>query len=192
MQVKQALVGCQSEVVLVCMSVTGLCIVYLPVWHVKLMMPSRWRSCQGQGLEGQKTMPEQVQRYRRWLTAQQNFVCWPVDGIGGGQHGIVSTTLRALPSETFHVLGVRYMMRMHIPSYTYNKTTVEFNCCILPCQVVLRWLSQPFTPSGRDWLVRESQWDLDVSGVNQGSLKGSGNQYELVSSRCQSDFYQGC
>ena len=54
-QVQRALVGSLSEVVLVSMSVcytdlwlkyTGLGILYVPVWHVMLMMP-RWRSHQG-------------------------------------------------------------------------------------------------------------------------------------------------
>ena len=34
--------------------------------------------------------------------------------IGGGQHSIVSTTLRASRFQTFHVLRVRHMMRMCI------------------------------------------------------------------------------
>ena len=46
------------------------------------------------------------------------FARWPANRTSEGQHGIVSTTLRALPFRTFHVLGVRYMMLMRIPSTT--------------------------------------------------------------------------
>ena len=85
-------------------------------------------------------MPERVQLYGGWLTAQQNcqkaerrqdngdkkrLAChYPSDllrsltreRIGGGQHGIVSPVLQALPFRAFHVLRVRYLMCMHIPS----------------------------------------------------------------------------
>ena len=37
--------------------------------------------------------------------------------IGGGQHGVVSPALRASPFRTFHVLRVRHLMRMRIPSW---------------------------------------------------------------------------
>ena len=36
--------------------------------------------------------------------------------IGGGQHGIVSLALRASPFQTFHVLRMRHLMCMRIPS----------------------------------------------------------------------------
>ena len=49
------------------------------------------------------------------------FARWPVNGIGRGQHGVVSTVLRALPFRTSYVFGVRHMMRMRIPSITNNK-----------------------------------------------------------------------
>ena len=75
--------------------------------------------------------------YGRWLTAQQkderrqdngdkkrlvrhhpsdllhSLTC---ERIGGGQHGVVSPALRALPFQSFHVFHVRHLMRMHIPS----------------------------------------------------------------------------
>ena len=35
---------------------------------------------------------------------------------GGGQHGVVLPALRASPFRTFHVLRVRHLMRMRIPS----------------------------------------------------------------------------
>ena len=104
---------------------------YVPFWHVTLMMPLRQRSRLGLG--GQKTRQKQVQRCRRWSTAQQKderqdttcasapeeFILladpW-MAGIGRGQHDVVSTTLRPLPFQTFHMLGVRHMMHMRIPS----------------------------------------------------------------------------
>jgi len=48
------------------------------------------------------------------------FARWPVNGIGGGQHGVVSTALRALPFWTFHMLGVRHML--HLPACKIVKT----------------------------------------------------------------------
>ena len=36
--------------------------------------------------------------------------------IGGGQHGVVSPALQALPFRTFHVLRVRHLMCIRIPS----------------------------------------------------------------------------
>ena len=36
--------------------------------------------------------------------------------IGGGQHGIISPALRDSPFQTFHVLRVRHLIRMRIPS----------------------------------------------------------------------------
>ena len=38
------------------------------------------------------------------------------DPIGGGQHGVISPALRASPFRTFHVLHVRHLMCMRIPS----------------------------------------------------------------------------
>ena len=49
------------------------------------------------------------------------FVRWPMNGIGGRQQGVVSTVLWASPALTFHVLGVRHMVRMRIPSYAINQ-----------------------------------------------------------------------
>ena len=85
--------------------------------------------------------PERVQMYGRRLTAQQkderrqdngdekrfarhhqsDLLCSLTrERIGGGQHVIVSPVLRASPFRTFHVLRVRHLMRMRIPSNTYN------------------------------------------------------------------------
>ena len=36
--------------------------------------------------------------------------------IGGGQHGVVSPVDQASPFQSFHVLHVRHLMRMRIPS----------------------------------------------------------------------------
>ena len=40
----------------------------------------------------------------------------PREWIGGGQHGIVSPVLRASPFRTSHVLRMKHLMRMRIPS----------------------------------------------------------------------------
>ena len=84
-----------------------------------------------------KTTPERVQMYGRRLTAQQKDERRQDNGdekrlarhhpsnllrsltrerIGGGQHGIVSPVLRTWPFRTFHVLRVRHLMHMRIPS----------------------------------------------------------------------------
>ena len=44
------------------------------------------------------------------------FAWWYVNGKDGGQHSVILTAVRALPSLTFHVLRVRHMMRMYIPT----------------------------------------------------------------------------
>ena len=54
-----------------------------------------------------------------------------VNGIDGGQHGVVSTALRhfAISSDrTFHTLSVKHMIRKHIPSSMnkYNFTAVRY------------------------------------------------------------------
>ena len=49
--------------------------------------------------------------------------------IGRGQHGVVSPALRASPFLTFHVLCVRHLMRMHIPSI--NKHMALYKCTIV-------------------------------------------------------------
>ena len=48
----------------------------------------------------------------------------PCNGIGGGQHSIISTALQASPFQTFHVIRVRHMMRMCIPSIVMVLTVV--------------------------------------------------------------------
>ena len=54
-----------------------------------------------------------------------------VNGIDGGQHGVVLTALRhfAVSSgRTFHMLGVKHMIRKHTPSSMkkYNFTAVRY------------------------------------------------------------------
>ena len=85
MQVKQALVGSQSKVVLVCvyvcmyvcMSATGLrlkCtdlhIVYVPYWHVPLIMNAIAMDVKDQEDRRRQQDKECIQKYRSWLTAQ--------------------------------------------------------------------------------------------------------------------------
>ena len=77
MQAQQALVGSQSKVVLVCMSVTGLrlkCmdlhIVYVPYWHVPLIMNGIAMDVKDQEDRRRQQDKERIQKYRRWLTGQ--------------------------------------------------------------------------------------------------------------------------
>ena len=97
-------------------------------WHVPLRMPLR---------DG-----KEIEVGGRWLTAQQKDERRQDNGdkkrlachhpshllrslirkrIGGGQHGVVSPALRASPFQTFHVLCVRHLMCMRIPSKTRSK-----------------------------------------------------------------------
>ena len=75
-------------------------------------------------------MPERVQMYGRQLTAQYMDERRQDNGekkqlarhhpndlrISRGQHGIVSPALQASPFQIFHVLRVRHLMHMCIPS----------------------------------------------------------------------------
>ena len=82
-------------------------------------------------------MPERVQMYGRWLTAQQTDERRQDNGdqkrlarhhpsdllhsltrewVGRGQHGVISTALQGSPFLTFNALCVRHLMRMRIPS----------------------------------------------------------------------------
>ena len=87
-------------------------------------------------------MPERVQMYGRWLTAQQKDESRQDNGgkkqlvrhhpsdlhssltreRGGGQHGVVSPVLRTSPFRTFHVFLVRHLMCMGIPSINQAMT----------------------------------------------------------------------
>ena len=91
-------------------------------------------------------MPERVQMYGRQLTAQQKderrqdnddkkrlvrhhlsdlLRSLSRERIGGGQHGVVSPVLRASPFRTFHVLRVRHLMYMRIPSIHSTTTLIS-------------------------------------------------------------------
>ena len=141
MQAWRALVGSQSDVVLVCIYVCmyegGLHIVYVPLRHVPLMMPSQRRSrTQRIPVEDYARTTPDVQRR---LTAQQKdedngdkkrLVCQhPSDLLSSPTHerDRQRTAQRCLDSalsiailsyRTFHMLRVRHMMHMRIPSYT--------------------------------------------------------------------------
>ena len=148
MKARRALGGLSLRLCLyVCMSVTGLRlkytglrIVYVPLQHVPLMMPSRWRS---------RTRRIPVEDYARtspdvWrqLTAQQkdekrqdngdkkrlvrqhpsDLLCSLTRELDTDRRRTARRRLDSASSvailfdRTFHVLRVRHMMRMHIPS----------------------------------------------------------------------------
>ena len=124
-QTWRALVGiCLRLWLYVYLSVTGLQlkymglrIVYIPLLHVPLMMPLRWeievedrRWCQNESrcMEDDSLLNKRMKDDKIMVTRNDlrvttrviYFACWPVNGIGGGQHGFVLTALRASP---FHV-----------------------------------------------------------------------------------------
>ena len=107
---------------------------------------------------------ERVQMYGRQLTAQQKDKRRQDNGdekrlarhhpsdllrsltrerIGGEQHGVISPALRASPFRTFHVLRVRHLMRMRIPSYIPSPLDL-FTCSIMlfvyPCSIYAKLL----------------------------------------------------
>ena len=92
-------------------------------WHLPLRMPSR------DGLEievdGRQLAAQQKDKRRQDNGDTKRLACHHLsdflhslthEWIGGGQHDVVSPALRASPFRTFHVLRVRHLMRMHIPS----------------------------------------------------------------------------
>ena len=92
-------------------------------WHVPLRMPSR----DGMEIEvdGRRLAAEQKDERRQDIGDTKRLAHHHLsdllrslihEWIGGGQHGIVSPVLRASPFRTFHVLRVRHLMRMRIPS----------------------------------------------------------------------------
>ena len=92
-------------------------------WHVPLRMPSR----DGMEIEvdGRRLAAEQKDERRQDIGDKKRLACHhpsnllrslTCEWIGGGQHGVVSPVLRASPFRTFHVLRVRHLMRMRIPS----------------------------------------------------------------------------
>ena len=107
-------------------------IVYIPVWHVPLKMLSRWRSrSRTQRIEDARMTPDvwkTVNCSTKGLkTTRQETTCASAlelftsladlcNRIGGGQHSVILTALQDSPFQTFHMLRVRHMMCMRIPS----------------------------------------------------------------------------
>ena len=92
-------------------------------WHVPLRMPSR----DGMEIEvdGRRLAAQQKDERRQDNSDKKRLARHHLsdllrllirEWIGGGQHGVVSPPLRASPFRTFHVLRVRHLMRMHVPS----------------------------------------------------------------------------
>ena len=92
-------------------------------WHVLLMMPSR----DGMEIEvdGRRLAAEQKDERQQDNGDKKRLACHNLSNllhsltrewIGRGQHGVVSPALRASPFRTFHVLRMRHLMRMHVPS----------------------------------------------------------------------------
>ena len=64
------------------------------------------------------------------------FARWRLNGIDGGQHGVVSTALRHF--ETFHVLGVSYMIRKPTQNYSVSLGTKRLNVSkTFRCSIVI-------------------------------------------------------
>ena len=92
-------------------------------WHVPLRMPSR----NGMEIEvdGRRLAAQQKDEKRQDNGDKKRLARHhPSDllrsltreWIDGGQHGVISPALRASPFRTFHVLRVRHLMHMRIPS----------------------------------------------------------------------------
>ena len=88
-------------------------------WHMPLRMPLR----DGMEIEvdGRRLTAQQKDEKRQDIDDKKRLVrhlpsnllrSLTVERIGGGQHGIFSTALRALPFRTFHVLRVRHLIRI--------------------------------------------------------------------------------
>ena len=145
-----------------------------------LGMRLSWCNCArwphwGRGLEGQKLTPEQVQRYGRRLTTHQRMkdkitatgddmhvstqviysARWSVNGLGVGQQGIDLTALWALPFWTVHVLSVRHMMRMRIPSIWADSLLSHF--------IVLSWCSLDWVNHQTCYIMHQVlNWYIDM------------------------------
>ena len=92
-------------------------------WHMPLRMPSH----DGMEIEvdGRRLVAQQKDERRQDNSDKERLARHHLSNllrsltrewIGGGQHGIVSPALRASPFRTFHVLRVRHLICMHIPS----------------------------------------------------------------------------
>ena len=97
--------------------------------------------------------PEQVQRYGRWLAAQQKdenakitvtgddfhvstqaiyFTHWHVNGIGGGQHGIISIVLWGLPFRPIELFTCSAWDTWCTCVYPVIYTVTTY-CSLCPC-----------------------------------------------------------
>ena len=92
-------------------------------WHVLLRMPLH------DGMEikvdGRRLAAQQKDERRQDNGDKKRLACHHLSNllrslthewIGGGQHGIVSPAVQASPFRTFHVLRVRHLICMRIPS----------------------------------------------------------------------------
>ena len=147
----------------------GLRIVYVPLWHVPLMMPLRWeievedsedrrwhqnesRCMEDDSLlnKGMKDDKITVTRNDLHVTTRViYYACWPVNGIapewftsladpwtGLAENNTASSWQpfklhHFMSDRTFHVLRVRHMMRMGIPSNTRVTPVTPTNWMLL-------------------------------------------------------------
>ena len=140
------------------------------------------------GLRGQKLMPEWVQRYGRRLTTQRKsgrrqdngtgddlqvsirpiyFARWPVNGIGGGQHGIVSEPrfeLRHFELSTCSAWGTWctciYLVHKLIVHYLCLVLIKKNFCCCFCCfcRGPPNNGSTPFSYRGSQITSEHAQW----------------------------------
>ena len=120
---------------------TGLQIVYVPFWHIPLIMNAIAMDIEDWENRRQRQAKECVQRYRRWLTAQQmnEKITWQeMTGTSASERITLLADLwteKAEDSMTsswpdfaissdqiFHMLGVRQVMCMHIPFTVWDNT----------------------------------------------------------------------
>ena len=133
-----------SEVVFVhvCLSVTGLRIVYVSCSMCPLFFTLALVMEDSSEDRRRRQARERMQRYRRWLSAQQRderrqyesdrrrLACQHQrNSLRKEQHDtVVCTTLRHNLSRqpaTFHVLCVRHVLHMRIPSYDTCSPTIS-------------------------------------------------------------------
>ena len=94
----------------------GLRTVYVPLWHMLLMMPSQSRTRSRTRIDDSRTSPDlwktincstkgwkrQNNGRKKWLVRQHlsNLLWWPVSRtVDGGQYGVISTALPSISSE---------------------------------------------------------------------------------------------
>ena len=136
-------------------------------------------------------MPERVQMYGRQLTAQQKderrqdnsdekrlACCHPSDllrlltheRIGEGQYSVVSPALRASLFRTFHVLHVRHMLRMRIPSTCISPYKHEMTTLKLLHTKVLLCPPSPLPPSSSSWSGGQQHSDINKSQLEENTI----------------------